>query len=275
MCDGKVCQIITNTASSSTCVICDAKPREMNDLQKVSQKKCKPENYSYGLSTLHAWIRFMEVILHIAYNLSFQKWSARNPEEKAQKDAEKKRIQREFKQKLSLKVDVPKQGFGTSNDGNTARKFFANPEVTSEITHIDLNLILKFSVILQVLASGKKINIQKFQNYSFDTAKLFVSKYPWYYMPASVHKVLLHGAQVIESLILPIGMLSEEAQEARNKDYKNFREFRTRKYSRLANNEDIMNLLLVSSDPVVTSKRHILPKKKLDLHPEALSLILD
>ena len=37
-------------------------------------------------------------------------------------------------------------------------------------------------------------------------------------MPVSVHKILVHGAAVIDPLPLPLGMLSEEAQEARNKD---------------------------------------------------------
>lgn len=275
MCDGKICQILSETASCSTCIICGAKPSEMNDLKKISQKQEKTQNYCYGLSTLHAWIRFMELILHISYNLSFQKWSARTPEEKVLKEAEKRRVQQELKNKLSLKVDIPRQGSGTSNDGNTARKFFANPECVAGITKVDLNLIKQFAVILQVLASGKKIQLEKFQNYCFVTAQLFVSNYPWFYMPASVHKILLHGSKVIESLVLPIGMLSEEAQEARNKDYKNFREFHTRKCSRLANNEDIFHLLLISSDPLITSKRHILSKKHLNLDPEALALILD
>jgi hypothetical protein len=55
-----------------------------------------------------------------------------------------------------------------------------------------------------------------------DTAKLYIEHYNWYYMPASVHKILLHGADVIKHCLLPIGELSEEASEARNKQYKSF-----------------------------------------------------
>jgi len=51
------------------------------------------------------------------------------------------------------------------------------------------------------MASGYEININAFQQYAMDTAKL----YPWYYMPASVHTILIHGATVIESALLPIG----------------------------------------------------------------------
>lgn len=45
----------------------------------------------YGLSTLHAWIRCMEMILHISYNPGFEKWTASNPENKKIKDKKKKR----------------------------------------------------------------------------------------------------------------------------------------------------------------------------------------
>jgi hypothetical protein len=65
------------------------------------------------------------------------------------------------------------------------------------------------------------------------TARLNVDTYPWYYMPASVHKILIHGAIIITEAMLPIGQISEEAQESRNKDLKQFREFHARKMSRV------------------------------------------
>jgi len=46
------------------------------------------------------------------------------------------------------------------------------------------------------------------------TAQLYVELYDWYRMPPSVHKVLIHGALVIKYSLLPIGFLSEEAQES-------------------------------------------------------------
>jgi len=47
-----------------------------------------------------------------------------------------------------------------------------------------------------------------------------VSPYTWYYMLASVHKLLIHGSAIVSAALPPIGLLSEEAQEARNKDIK-------------------------------------------------------
>ncbi len=66
------------------------------------------------------------------------------------------------------------------------------------------------------------IDAEKFKEYCLATAQLFVQLYPWYNMPQSLHKILIHGWQVIDQMVLLIGMMSEEAQEACNKDFKKF-----------------------------------------------------
>lgn len=71
-------------------------------------------------------------------------------------------------------------------------------------------------------------------------------------MPATLHKVLVHGHDIIKHCIIPIGQLSEEAQESRNKDYRNYRERFTRKISRLHTNTDLINRLLITSDPIIS-----------------------
>ena len=39
-------------------------------------------------------------------------------------------------------------------------------------------------------------------------------------MPASIHLLLIHGADIVKNLSIPLGALSEEAQESKNKDFK-------------------------------------------------------
>lgn len=119
-----------------------------------------------------------------------------------------------FKDKMGLIVDKVKPGgFGNSDDGNLARAFFDNPALAAEILELDENAIRRCGVILHAMSSGFKINIEKFKNYALETAKLLVKLYPWYYLPVTVHKVLLHGHIVIQEALLPIGLMSEEAQE--------------------------------------------------------------
>lgn len=56
---------------------------------------------------------------------------------------------------MRLLVDIPKAGYGNTNDGsNTSRRFFNNEEDAASITSVDLSLIKKFKVILEVLSSG-------------------------------------------------------------------------------------------------------------------------
>ncbi|GBM84803.1 hypothetical protein AVEN_217789-1 [Araneus ventricosus] len=74
-------------------------------------------------------------------------------------------------------------------------------------------------------------------------------------MPVSVHEILFHGKDIIDSCILPIGQLSEEAREARNKHNRKFRELFTRKTSMIDTNKDLINGLLLTSDPFIASLR--------------------
>nr|XP_022901971.1 uncharacterized protein LOC111414763 [Onthophagus taurus] len=213
MVDGKVCNAATQTKSTMRCYICNATSSEFNDLAK--SRLPKKENLSFGLSLLHARIRFFESMLHLAYKLPIKKWNVRlTIEEKKIIENRKKNIQENFKSQLGLLVDIPKANFGNTNDGNTSRRFFENYEIAASITGIDKNLIYRLKIILDTLCSGYNINIKRFQDYAQETAKLYVKLYNFYPMSPTLHKVLRHGAEVIKEVILPIGQLSEEAAEA-------------------------------------------------------------
>ena len=102
----------------------------------------------------------------------------------------------------------------------------------ASITGIDVDLIKRFHVILKALSSSHKINVDKFQGHAFQTACNFVQLYPSFYMPISVHRNLLHGAQIINSSSLPTGQMSEDAQEIRKSFIERFRGDYARKFSR-------------------------------------------
>lgn len=179
---------------------------------------------------------------------------------------QKERILGNIKRTMHLNPARPKQGFGSTTDGNTARRFFADPLTASKATGVDEELIRRFAVILFVLSSGNVIKVEEFEKYCGNTLALYKEKFSWYPMTPTVHKILSHGSVIIKNAILPLGQLSEEAQESRNKDVRNYRQFFTRKASRKMNIEDLFCRLLLSSDPVISSARP-LPKKssrKLD-----------
>ncbi|XP_029053996.2 uncharacterized protein LOC114881388 [Osmia bicornis bicornis] len=175
---------------------------------------------------------------------------------------------------MGLLVDMPKQGYGNSNDGNTSRRFFKKPEISARITGVDIRLIRRFKVILEVISSGHKINVEKFGIYTMDTAKLYVQLYSWYPMTPTVHKVLIHGPLVIQDALVPIGQLSEEAMEARNKYVRNYRLNHARKFSREGCNMDVLKRLLVTSDPLISSLRKNIKKKSEPYTKEVTEMFL-
>lgn len=186
----------------------------------------------------------MECLVHIAYRTDFKSVRRDTPEKKALSAAKKESIQTAFRLEMGLLIDVPKSGSGTSNDGNTARRFFEEPPKTARLLQFDkpepellpkaTEIITRFSVVLKAINSGYAINVQAFRQYCMRTAELYVAAdcFGWYFMPPALHRIFLHGADIIAHAKLPVGTLSEEPQENRNKDIKNYREMRARKCSR-------------------------------------------
>lgn len=169
---------------------------------------------------------------------------------------------------------MPKANFGNTNDGNTSRRFFDNPQLASDITGISYELIYRLKVILETISSGHKINPEKYDIYATETARLYVDLYPWHPMTPTMHKILIHGAVIIKSALLPIGQLSEEAAEARNKHFRSYRLDFARKFTRENCNRDIFNRLLLSSDPLMSSRRQIKRRKSQSFLPETLEMLM-
>jgi hypothetical protein len=81
-------------------------------------------------------------------------------------------------------------------------------------------------------------------------------------MPPSVHKILIHRQFIVASFVLPIGQVSEEAQESRNKVIKKYREHFTRKSYLIETNRDLFNRLLLSSNPKISGLHTVNKRKK-------------
>ena len=86
------------------------------------------------------------------------------------------------------------------------------------------------------------------------------------------HKILIHRAEVIKHALVPIGELSKEAAEAKNKEktvwaatYKNI--------SRTATNTYILNKLFLTSDPCISEGLNLPTKKTSTLSQGVLNLL--
>jgi len=172
---------------------------------------------------------------------------------------------------------MPKQnGSGNSNDGNTARRPFANTKLLASITNFSEDLLNTFHAILIAISSNYYINSEKFRSFCETTFSLYMRSYPWYPMSPRIHKILVHGCQINNSSPIPLGCLGENASEARNKVYKKDRLSHSRKNSRLNTMTDILHRAIGSSDPLLSSvslKERERKNKKKPFSKEVLSLL--
>jgi hypothetical protein len=64
--------------------------------------------------------------------------------------------------------------------------------MATSITRIDQEVIKGFAVVRQVISSGSEVHRESFNVYALESAELFVEKYSWFYLLASVHKIIIH-----------------------------------------------------------------------------------
>ena len=160
MIDGKVHAVITDTSSPAVCSVCNATPKQFNNLREMRSRPTCEAALMLGLSKMHSWIRFYEFILNVAYKLEVRKWSHRNEEEKAIYETTKAKVNALMWEKMGLiVVGRPRaRGAGTSNDGNSARRAFGDEKTFAEATGVSETLIRRLHIILQVMACGHQID---------------------------------------------------------------------------------------------------------------------
>ncbi|KAG5861080.1 hypothetical protein JTB14_006424 [Gonioctena quinquepunctata] len=115
MIDAKVANAMTETKSAIRCHLCKATSKESNNSDKMKEQTIDTSSW-----------KCFECLLHIGYKLGIHKWQARGDTDKDIMKQRKSLIQKAFESELHLNIDYPKPEFGSSNDGNTARRFFEN-----------------------------------------------------------------------------------------------------------------------------------------------------
>jgi len=74
--DGKVLNVLTGTKSTQCCPICGVTPTKVLETKDFSLTP-KLEALHFGVSPLHAWIRFLEFVLNITVDGSTRSGEAR------------------------------------------------------------------------------------------------------------------------------------------------------------------------------------------------------
>lgn len=257
--DGKCLAFLTGTPSMASCPLCQAKPSALNSEKAQQEGKFAIKNGAdqYGVSPLHFAIRVLEGLLKLSYRLEKKKWRVGDAI-----NGRKKAVQANIKAVFAVIVDMPRDGgAGTSNTGSAARRLLSEPEKFAETLELDPQLVIDFRTIVIALNCQIDINPSKFQVVCDRIIETYRKLYPWADISSALHKVLYHGAHLIRVSPLPLGILSEEGAESKNKEYRSDRERHARKCGRTQNLTDVMLRSLEMSDPLISmfsaSKRRV------------------
>ena len=110
---------------------------------------------------------------------------------------------------------------GNSNDGNTARKAFANPKAFARILSDDekvVELVEILADLINTINTTLSLDADAFDALAKQFLDVFYSSsVEWNILSPSVHLLLIHGADMIRHFRGPIGLYSEEGPEANNK----------------------------------------------------------
>lgn len=135
-------------------------------------------------------------------------------------------------------------------------------------------LVSNIEVIWRIMGSKYPINAEKFDKLCKETLEVYLSDAGWFNIPPTIHKILVHGKDIIKACPVPIGWTSEEGSEANNKFIRKFLLHHTRKTSHIDTLTDLFHRLLEISDPVLVTKSCKSQKKeKRKLTPEMREIL--
>lgn len=209
------------------------------------------EFHKYIVSKNQMWQNCFDALINLASFIPQESWAGR-ADMSARMVQRKVDIHKAFKKELGLIVDKCKSGNVSNNDAMQIRKAFQSEEEFSRLTGVDRELLHRFNVILTAMSLDYEINTDEFGAYCKATADYFSQTYRWFQLPTIVHKLLYHGKAMAEEFIIPIGMMSEEAQLARNRDSKSFFQRHAKKESTEQVLMQVIKHMMVLGDPVMT-----------------------
>ena len=273
--DGKVVSNLTNH-NTTRCNVCDATRKEMAKNQGPFNA-ISNQRLSFGISPLHFGLRAFEALLHIAYKQDVKKFISRQVEDKDMVDKRTQIVKDAFLTELGLKVDRPKEGGsgGNTNTGNVVRKAFKSAQATARICGVSTILVSNLDTIWRTLSSGKSINPDQFDKFCKETLNQYMIDAGWYSLPPTLHRVLVHGRDIIEATPIAIGTTSEEGSEANAKFARKFLKHHTRKTSLKDTMFDLFHRLLDISDPFVVAQSFVKERQSQNMPADMALLISD
>lgn len=169
---------------------------------------------------------------------------------------------------FKVRPDQVIQGKGTSNTGNLARKCLEEPEKFARALGVNTKLVCNLSIILKAYRCGLELLVDDLEKFSIETYELHYETYPWACLNPSVHKLLMHGPDIVRQFPLPIAYYAEDALESMHKVHRETVRDHSRRNTRENTILDTFNRAVYLSDPLISMvylDRRMLMHKKRDL----------
>ena len=143
--------------------------------------------FEYVLLKLHVWITCFKCILNIAYLMPIKNGKFVIVIKTYIVLQTKLDIQQTLRNRMSLLVDIVRPESVNTNNGNTARRCFQEPNLAAIWTEVNVELISRFSVILRTVSCHKvnthlmhfKCIVGKQQNYILRYIHGFICRIPY------------------------------------------------------------------------------------------------
>jgi hypothetical protein len=162
MLDGKALNAVTGNRNSQACPICHCRPVEMCMAQGCPFTP-KEGALDYGCAPLHFGLRTFEFFLNIGYRQDFKSWQARGDTNKAKMARRKSQMHAELKDEIGIIVGQVRQGSGTSNTGNCARRGFRSPEIFARVCGVPVEMVKLIRTIWILIATPFAVDPDKFK----------------------------------------------------------------------------------------------------------------
>lgn len=256
MIDGQAANHIFNNKDTQKCFVCLKRGKELHQAPDCFTP-VDESRLEIGLKPLHSSIRIFEKLLSIRYKKGIFRETKKNvpanvfqwmkEQNKAIIRTNKYEVHKQFWNSLKIDVDRPKQGFGSTTDGNCAKTAFKNFSVTASILDLSEELIHSIHMLICLLYSTTPINPSEYQYICQDIYQMWLEELKDESITPSLHLILAHGLEIIEKQDMRPGLFTEEGLESTHKEIRKIRLRFARKSSREENMLDIIKRLFINS----------------------------
>ena len=259
MVDGSIVNDWVHNACTKKCPTCKKGEADWgedglksNPISDLSQETI--DNLAF--STLHLGVNTWKHVCNLGYRWELETYVVRAAF-KHLKDAKKMKVQEMYAKDKGLLIDFVKQGFGSSMDGNTARRGLADPEYAEMVMGVPHEIVEDFRDLWIMFKASFRLCPDKVEKECKEILARYKRLCPWGQMPPTIHKALVHGHEYLRKVpeTLTLGHFSEEPLEASHKTLRRIELANARQFSREMRLTDVMKRLLDISYPVILAKK--------------------